>query len=186
MPSPVRDRMISGALDLLARRGLQATSFAEVTQATQTPRGSIYHHFPGGKAELIEAVLEDFSARLDDALRALHGKPVEAVVGGALQMWRNKLLRNDCDSGCPVAAVTVAANSTRLLADCRQAFDQWIATLASALRAGGVSAAQAGTFATLLVAAVQGAILLARAHGRIDPFDDIAMELRAQAARLAA
>ena len=37
-----------------------------------------------------------------------------------------------------------------------------------------------------VVAAVQGAILLARAHGRIDPFDDIAMEWRAQAARLAA
>ena len=54
MPSPVRDRMISGALDLLARRGLQATSFAEVTQATQTPRGSIYHHFPGGKQQLVE------------------------------------------------------------------------------------------------------------------------------------
>lgn len=186
MTGNVRQRMVEGATEVLARRGLHATAFSEVLALTRTSRGSIYHHFPGGKAELIEAVLEDFSARLDDALRALHGKPVEAVVGGALQMWRNTLLRNDCDSGCPVAAVTVAANSTRLLADCRQAFDQWIATLASALRAGGVSAAQAGTFATLLVAAVQGAILLARAHGRIDPFDDIAMELRAQAARLAA
>ncbi len=184
MSGNVRQRMVEGATEILGRRGLHATAFSEILAVTGTSRGSIYHHFPGGKAELMEAVLDHFSARLDDELRALHGKPADAVVDGALQMWRSKLLRNDCDSGCPVAAVTVAANSTRLLVDCRRAFDQWIDTLAAALRAARVPDAQADGFAALLVAAVQGAILLARAHGDVEPFDRIATELRAQAALL--
>ena len=50
----VRQEMVSGAISLLAEKGVQGTSFAVVTEATKTPRGSIYHHFPGGKNELIE------------------------------------------------------------------------------------------------------------------------------------
>jgi TetR/AcrR family transcriptional regulator, lmrAB and yxaGH operons repressor len=50
----VRQEMVNGAISLLAEKGVQGTSFAVVTEATKTPRGSIYHHFPGGKNELIE------------------------------------------------------------------------------------------------------------------------------------
>ena len=135
--------MIQGATEVLARRGLHATAFSEVLALTGASRGSIYHHFPGGKAELVEAVLDDFSARLDDALRALHGRSAAAVVDGALQMWRGKLMRNDCESGCPVAAITNAADSSRLLERCQRAFSQWRDTISAALQAGGCAAPRA-------------------------------------------
>ncbi len=178
--------MVESATQVLARRGLHATAFSEVLALTDTSRGSIYHHFPRGKAELIEAVLDDVSARVDAELQALHGLPVDAVADGAIKVWRQWLLRVDCDAGCPVAAVTVAADSNRLMQDCRAAFDQWIETLAGALHAAGVAQARATAFATLLVASIQGGVLLARAHGQIEPFDTVADELRAQLTRLTA
>ena len=49
MAKEVRSRMVEGAVRLLARQGLQATSFSEVLELTGAPRGSVYHHFPGGK-----------------------------------------------------------------------------------------------------------------------------------------
>ena len=58
MASDARSRMIAGAARLLAERGLQATSFSTVLAATGAPRGSIYHHFPGGKDELVTAALD--------------------------------------------------------------------------------------------------------------------------------
>lgn len=186
MRGNVRQRMVEGATQVLSRRGLHATAFSEVLALTGTSRGSIYHHFPGGKAELIEAVLDDYGTQMDEQLQALHGRPAADVVHGAIEIWRDVLLRSQCDAGCPVAAVTVAADSTRLLQDCRQAFDQWTRTLSSALVAGGVPLAQAGAFATLLVAAVQGAILLSRASGQLQAFDTVADQLRQQAARFAA
>ncbi|MFM9150088.1 MAG: TetR/AcrR family transcriptional regulator, partial [Solirubrobacterales bacterium] len=53
MTEKTREKMIGGAASLLSQRGLQGTSFSEVLELTDTPRGSIYHHFPGGKDELV-------------------------------------------------------------------------------------------------------------------------------------
>src|SRR5277367_5362961 len=54
----VRAKMVQGAAGLLATKGVEGTSFAEVLAVTDAPRGSIYHHFPGGKSELVHAALD--------------------------------------------------------------------------------------------------------------------------------
>ena len=57
VPSDTRRKMIEGAVTLLAMRGLEGTAFSDVLERSGAPRGSIYHHFPGGKAQLgVEAV----------------------------------------------------------------------------------------------------------------------------------
>ena len=48
MARSVREQMVDSAVILLATRGLDGTSFTEVLSASGAPRGSIYHHFPGG------------------------------------------------------------------------------------------------------------------------------------------
>ncbi|HAM27085.1 MAG TPA: TetR/AcrR family transcriptional regulator, partial [Microbacteriaceae bacterium] len=47
--------MAEGAALLLAKHGLQGTSFSEVLELTGAPRGSVYHHFPNGKNQLIDS-----------------------------------------------------------------------------------------------------------------------------------
>ena len=71
LAADVRDRMIEGAIRLLAQQGLDATSFADVLALTGAPRGSVYHHFPEGKAQLVCAAIDRAGAH---ALRALEGK----------------------------------------------------------------------------------------------------------------
>lgn len=186
MRGQVRQKMVEGATWVLARRGLHATAFSEVLAVTGASRGSIYHHFPGGKAELIEAVLDDFGGLTDEALQGLHGQPVMAVVRGALDLWRERLLSGECAAGCPVAAVTLAADSSRLENDCRATFDQWISTLSGALASGGLKGAgQAHALATLLMAAIQGGTVLARAQGSVEPYDEVARHITAYAEQLA-
>ncbi|MDV7102612.1 TetR/AcrR family transcriptional regulator, partial [Gordonia amicalis] len=46
-----RERMIVHAADLIGRDGVAATSIGDVITASAAPRGSIYHHFPGGKTQ---------------------------------------------------------------------------------------------------------------------------------------
>ncbi len=53
MADGVKQRMIREAALALARKGLQRASFSEVLEASGAPRGSLYHHFPGGKGELV-------------------------------------------------------------------------------------------------------------------------------------
>ena len=57
MPSDARQKMIEGAVTLLALRGLEGTAFRDVLERSGAPRGSIYHHFPNGKDQLVEAAI---------------------------------------------------------------------------------------------------------------------------------
>src|SRR5215469_9385107 len=78
-PGP-RIRMVRGAADLLARSGLGGTSFREVLQRTSAPRGSVYHHFPGGKQELVAAAVSHTGDSLTAVIDAQAGRPAGDVV----------------------------------------------------------------------------------------------------------
>jgi TetR/AcrR family transcriptional regulator, lmrAB and yxaGH operons repressor len=56
--SQSRSDMLAGALVLLRERGYSGTSFSELIESTGAPRGSIYHHFPGGKQQLAREAIE--------------------------------------------------------------------------------------------------------------------------------
>jgi TetR/AcrR family transcriptional repressor of lmrAB and yxaGH operons len=177
MTSGVRDRMIAGAVRLLARRGLQATSFSTVLAETGAPRGSIYHHFPGGKDELVAAAID---ATERHALRLLDQQPgasARQVAESFLGAWRALLTGADFDAGCALVAVTVAADSPHLRQRTADGFRAWRGGLARALHDGGLDTATAESTALLLLAASEGAVLMCRAEQDIRPFDTVAATL---------
>src|SRR5437588_7959739 len=54
MASDTRERMVRSAAYLFRERGVSGTAFSDVIAHSGAPRGSIYHHFPGGKLQLAE------------------------------------------------------------------------------------------------------------------------------------
>ena len=75
MPSDARQKMIESAVALLATRGLEGTAFSDVLARSGAPRGSIYHHFPQGKDQLVDAALELAGDRALTVLDAVRGSP---------------------------------------------------------------------------------------------------------------
>jgi TetR/AcrR family transcriptional regulator, lmrAB and yxaGH operons repressor len=186
MATGVRDRMVAGAVQLLAQRGLQATSFSSVLAATGAPRGSIYHHFPGGKEELVTAAI---AATEQHALTLVDRDSGASAVGIAesfLAAWRALLTHTDFDAGCALVAVTVAAETDALRQRTATAFRAWQAKVAHALHAGGLSAEDARSAAILLLAASEGAVVICRAEQDIRPFDLVALQLLDHVRALAA
>ena len=177
MAGEVRDRMVEGAMALLARHGLQATSFSEVLAATGAPRGSLYHHFPGGKDQLVAAAVQRAGALLMQALERCAGSPADAVAAHFLAVWRTVLQRSNCGAGCAVLAVTVATDSADLVSHAAAVFRGWRARLAALLQEGGLLPDQASRFATMLIASVEGAVVLSRADQSIEPFEMVASQL---------
>ena len=185
MASDARDSMVNGAMLLLAQRGLQATSFKELVQATGAPRGSLYHHFPGGKTQLVGEAVERAGALLLAALDQPAGAPAEAVVERFLAIWRALLQRSGCGAGCAVLAVTVASDSDQMLARASTVFRGWRERLADLLHQGGLGEQAAQQLATALIASVEGAVVLSRAERSLEPFDAVASLLRTQVRTLA-
>jgi len=176
----VRERMIDGAIRLLAMHGLQSTSFSEVLALTGAPRGSIYHHFPAGKEQLISAAVDRAGAHALHALDEKQGASAEELTSVFLGIWREVLIRSRYGAGCAVLAVTVAADSQELLQHAGTVFRSWRGELAAMLEHAGLSAQDAAQFAATLVAASEGAVVLSRAEQSLEPFDLVAQFLLEQ------
>ena len=87
----------------------------KVLEHTGAPRGSVYHHFPGGKEELILAALDLTGQRHDRFVDRFRGTSAEEITAGYLELWRRILVRSKLESGCPILAVTVSVSAGPLL-----------------------------------------------------------------------
>jgi TetR/AcrR family transcriptional regulator, lmrAB and yxaGH operons repressor len=176
LASDTKQRMIERAAILLAKKGLQGTSFSEVLEASGAPRGSLYHHFPGGKQEL---VLSALTAARDQAMTMLHGmrgRPATEIAQRFVGLWRTVLSKSDFNAGCAVVAVAVAAESPALRESAAAVFRTWRSQLGELFVAGGIPAERAFAMSATLVSACEGAVILARAERSFEPFDLMATE----------
>ena len=174
-------RMIESAAVLFREQGYSGTGFRDVIEHSGAPRGSIYHHFPGGKSELAAETMryagEVVAGRMARATR--DGDPVGAL-HGYLDWWQHTLESTGFRAGCPVLAVAVETHDDSAVADAAAAvFTLWESMFAATLRDAGVSRARAASLATLTVAAIEGAVVLCRAERTTQPLRDVGRELEA-------
>jgi AcrR family transcriptional regulator len=173
--SDSRRRMIHSAALLFRERGYSATGFRDVIAHSGAPRGSIYHHFPGGKeqlaAETVTWAADVIERQLDRATSS--ADPILALdtfVGG----WREVLENSNFRAGCPIVAVAAEADAgSTATAAAAAAFTRWQDLVARTLLNAGVGRADARRLATLVVSAIEGAILQCRARGDIAPLRDV-------------
>ncbi|WP_369171470.1 TetR/AcrR family transcriptional regulator [Streptomyces sp. R28] len=183
-PSPTaRDRIIAGAADMISRRGLNATSIRETAKHARAPLGSTYHYFPDGKQQLATEAVRHTGAWVARSLRKeLEAGPV-AGLRAFLGLWRKIVVDSDFRAGCPVLAVAIeeppADETPTALTAAAEVFDEWEKLLAASLREHGAEPEQAAQLATLVVAAVEGAVAMCRAKRSIQPLDRTAEQLQA-------
>jgi len=177
--------MVDSAVRLLAERGLDGTSFAEVLERSGAPRGSIYHHFPDGKDQLIGEALDAAGAVAIELLDRKAGAPAEEVAAWFVHIWREVLVRSDLEAGCAVLAVTVATESPELREHAARVFRTWRSRLAELLQEGGLHPDDAAPLAATLIASCEGAVALSRAEQSLEPFDLVADQLVRQLRTLA-
>lgn len=179
-----RDAMLDSAIALFGSQGVSATSLRDVVAHSGAPRGSIYHHFPGGKAELAE----DATRRAGDLMARLVTKVVDSAdpvtaVEAMVDHWSGVLLGSDFATGCPVAAAALSADDTPAARDAAGvAFIAWERALAEALARRDVAAAEAADRAALIVSAIEGALLVSRARRTDAPLRAVGRELVRQLA----
>src|SRR5436189_2792136 len=135
-----RERMVRSAALLFRERGFSGTGFRDVIAHSGAPRGSIYHHFPGGKAQLAEDTIRHASDVVVAGMEAASGggDPI-AALRIFLAGWRYTLESSDFRAGCPIVAIAVETHERpAILAVADAAFARWESTFAGTLRRAGV------------------------------------------------
>jgi TetR/AcrR family transcriptional repressor of lmrAB and yxaGH operons len=171
-----RDRMVEAATQALQRQGVAGMSFTDVLRDSNAARGAIYHHFPGGKAELVAEAGRRNGADVADRLNGLEGSTPTAVVSAFLDTVRPVLLASTTGGGCAVAALALGdsglpSHDIDLREVAATAFGEWARVLAARLTATGMARAEAKNLAVTLITVLEGAHVLCRAQASIEPFD---------------
>jgi TetR/AcrR family transcriptional regulator, lmrAB and yxaGH operons repressor len=175
-----RERMVASAASLIGARGVKATSFAEVLKDSRAPRGSIYHHFPGGKRQLVEDALHRTSELILAYQRTCTADTAAGVLEHFVGLFRQSLTTSECRAGCPVAGVVIDtyADKGPLRETARESFRSWMDLLSEQLVAVGITRAEARSLSVTTLASVEGGLILCRAEGSVAPLDSIARQLR--------
>lgn len=176
-----RAALVDAALTLFRRQGISGTGVGQICHEAGVSKGVFAHHFPDGKRSLVAACLdrngEDFALLLDRVL-ARQGSSTADVVRTLFGRYADLMRKRGADVGCPMAAAAIEGPNGGAGAGSpvAGAVDRWRSGLI------GRYAALAG-HDELLLAALEGALVLARATGDPGVLERVGDQLAAQVQR---
>lgn len=171
-PAGTRDRLIAAMVDALRNRGYHGVGINDLLATAKTPKGVLYHHFPGGKSELAVKAIESVAEQLGGALEKTIQRAADPVEAMALWMGsaQKMLEKSNFHAGCPLA--TIALESTGEDAEIRGALNNAFALLrykiSQVLGSMGMTDLSARSTASLIVSAYEGALLQSRVAQNVD------------------
>lgn len=161
--SSAKDQLIETASRLFRLRGYHGVGLKEIIEESGTAKGSLYHYFPEGKEQLAIAAIEHTKRFVSDKVQedlAKIGDPVQAI-----QAHIHKLsgeFSKESVFGMPIGTIageTYLTNEPIRVA-CQSVFNEWQALYQEKLASSGFSEKQSADYALMLIALIEGGILL--------------------------
>lgn len=171
--------MLVSAAELLRERGTAGVTIDAVLVRSGAPRGSVYHHFPGGRGQILREALtfagDEIAARIDAAA----GDSGTALLRQFVEMWQEALIESDYKAGCPVLAGAVGSgqDEQQLSTLAGDIFSRWREASKQAYVREGFEPGEAGALADTAIAAMEGAVVLCRSARSLEPLTNVAQQL---------
>ncbi|WNZ27252.1 TetR/AcrR family transcriptional regulator [Leptolyngbya sp. NK1-12] len=175
-----RETYIPCLLRLLRQYGYDGATLAKISEATGLGKASLYHHFPGGKDEMVEAVLDYLERWLNQNILQVLNGPGEPL--SRLQQMCDRL--NQVYEGghqpCLFAILLLGSARDVFHQRVNALFRSWIDAIAAVLIEAGLEENLAQQQGEDGVIAIQGALILAQGLHDPSPFQRIIQQLPAK------
>ncbi len=173
-----KENLVRTAMRLFRRQGYASTGLQQILAESGAPKGSLYHYFPTGKEALGEAAIDMAGGMIADMLGDLatrHREP-RTFVRGYCRVMAGWMEESGFQSGCPIATTLLetAPQSPAITAAGQRAIDSWIEVIVEVLMRDGQGRREARAQAQLIIAAMEGALILSRIRGTTRPILDVA------------
>jgi TetR/AcrR family transcriptional repressor of lmrAB and yxaGH operons len=183
--APARERMLQAAIALMRQSGLSGAGINEIVRVSGAPKGSVYHFFPDGKQQIAAEALDAYSARvvafIDAALsrKRTPGAKVEALFDAFAKRVEGGGFRSSCPAG--TVCLDLDGEAEALRAVVAASLTRYVNAIAPHFHFRDRGRAQ--SFARLLVTAIEGAYICARANRSSAPFREAGIWLAELARR---
>jgi len=176
-----RDQIIEKTCELLELQGYHATGLNQIIKESDTPKGSLYYYFPGGKEELALESINYVGGIVLNRIRenlALLDNPADAIREFIMKIAFN-VERSDFRSGGPITTIAMetASNSELLRKACDKIYGEWQQAFSDKLKTGGISETRATRLAALIISAIEGGVILCRTSQSKIPLEHVAQEI---------
>lgn len=192
MPSPkpspanvdTKQLLIDTAIRLFQRQGFYATGLSALLKAADCPKGSLYHHFPGGKTDLATACLEHLTEQVIGFITSFRIKPedgstdnkaqansIESLIQSISKQTQAWIKQENWQAGSLFSIInheTTASETAirKTLKGCYQRIEKQLCLL---LKQSGLSPLQAQAYAQQFILVYEGSLSLATAMGNKQP-----------------
>ncbi|PZV06345.1 MAG: TetR/AcrR family transcriptional regulator [Leptolyngbya sp.] len=162
-PTAAKQTYVPPLLDLFRQYGYDGVSLSKISQATGLGKASLYHHFPGGKDDMVTTVLDTLDQWLQEtALEALENE------GDALArlMHMGDRISEAYSHGqkpCMLASLMLGSAKDDFQLQVQGMLRRWMEAIAAVLIQGGMDKTLAQERSEEALVAIQGALIMARA-----------------------
>ncbi len=177
-----REKIIETTCNLLELQGYHATAMSQIVEQSESPRGSMYYHFPGGKEELAEAAViqsgDVFSSLITENFR--EDIPVAQAVEAFILGVAVGVERSGFSSGGPLTAIAMetATTNQKINLACRESFTKIQDAFKAKLIKAGMDDEKAIELSVFITSAIEGGIILSRTHHSSDPIRVVSKNLK--------
>ncbi|WP_417459623.1 TetR/AcrR family transcriptional regulator [Kordiimonas sp.] len=151
--------------------GYEGASLSMLAEAVELSKASLYHHFPGGKADIAAHVLAHSGAKLQRlVLSPLTGKGAGAERAHASLKGAALYYSGDVPI-CLMNSLLLGEGRSLFGAQIKGAVDAWAKGLAAAATDSGFSRRDGERWATEAIERIQGGLILCRVQGSRKPLE---------------
>lgn len=176
-----REQILETTCELLEVQGYHATGLNQIIKESGSPKGSLYYYFPGGKDELTAEAIHRTGQIVLNRIRAELAAidEVAAAIHRFVMNLSHYVPASGYRAGGPIMTVALetAADNDRLRQVCDAVYASWQAAFAEKLLENGFSQERSERLASVIIAAIEGGILLSRTSRSPKPLENIADEL---------
>lgn len=168
-----KQKMIEAMARLLEEEGYERAGLAELGKETDTPKGSLYFHFPGGKDELTSLAIQHSGQQLNEFFLSIL-KTNETPTWAIKQVFtalEERIVSSHYKKGCPIAttAMETAGKSLEVSNACKEVYALWLKTFESYLMEKGFTPRVAKNLSISLLSLWEGALLLSKLQSSPEP-----------------
>lgn len=178
----MREQILTSAQRLVQQRGFNGFSYADIADEVGIRKASLHHHFPT-KTDLGIALIDGYTQQLDNELHRISGAygQADAQLKAYIAIFRASLEASRMCLGGMLATEALTLDPA-ILPNLKRFFNRNTEWLAEMLAVGSaqqlfVLTGTAADHARMLLSALQGALLVARATGDHDAFEQTALLL---------
>lgn len=174
-----RTAMLVSAAELLRERGAAGVTIDAVLARSGCPRGSVYHHFPEGRSQILREALQFAGAEITTIIERFPSGDGTALLRRFVALWRGALIASDYAAGSPMLAAAMGSgpDEQQLISVATDIFNRWQEAAMRAFLQEGFSRSDATALAHTVISAMEGSVALCRSMRSIEPLDNVAAQM---------